>query len=408
MSYLTLTKGSAPASPAANKSALFVDTADNKPKIIDESGVVSVVTLDGWRDRNVLYNPALEFWQRQAPGSAATYSNVGGRVYGPDRWWTSNETASTTAIRVDTESAKEAGLGTRFYATLTKITNTGKVAFGQTLGATTIMQCRGNKVRLQFMLKTSAPLTLRMGLVQLAAAGTVDTVPISAGTFITAWGANSVDPTLGTNLARITPDAGSADGGTISGDAMSCACTTSWKRFSCVFTVPETAHNLVPMVWTDGQFTAAQTLSFSEVGLYEGAEIRTNFVPYASALEILRCQRYYSKSFNLGTLPAASLTEANEGGFAKGIISKAAATALACVIPIRYPVVMRAAPTVTLYTPIGAGAVPYRITGTTPAVQTAVAQRSPSDSGTTVTATGDANGAVGDYIGVHWTAEAEL
>lgn len=409
MSQLRMTKVVTPATPASGKVTIYTSSTDGKTRKVDESGAESVFDLDGWRDRPIIYNGAMEFWQRQAPGTLTTYSNVGGRVYGPDRWWTSNENASIQAIRVDTMGALEAGLATRFYGTISKITNTGKLMVGQTMGATSIMNMRGNKARLQFNMKTSASLTIRMGLIQLTAAGTVDTVPISAGTFVTAWGANTVDPTLGTNLAYITPDAGSADGGTISGNAMSCACTTSWKRFGCTFTVPTDCKNLTLAIWTDSQFTAAQSVSFSEVGLYEGPEIRTNFVPYASILEILRCQKYYAKSFNLATAPAASLTEANEGGFAKGMIGKAAATALAVVIPVYYPVRMRAIPTtVTLYTPIGAGAVPYRVTGTTPAVQTAVATRGSSEVGICVTATGDANGAVGDLVGVHWTAEAEL
>lgn len=48
------------------------------------------------------------------------------------------------------------------------------------------------------------------------------------------------------------------------------------------------------------------------------------------------------------------------------------------------------------------------VTGTTPAVQTSVAQRGLMDYGLTVTATGDANGAVGDLVGVHYVADAEI
>jgi hypothetical protein len=65
-------------------------------------------------------------------------------------------------------------------------------------------------------------------------------------------------------------------------------------------------------------------------------------------------------------------------------------------------------PAVTLYTPVGAGAVPYRISGTTPAVQTTVAQTGVMDYGLVVSATGDANGAIGDLVGVHYAASAEI
>jgi hypothetical protein len=57
-----------------------------------------------------------------------------------------------------------------------------------------------------------------------------------------------------------------------------------------------------------------------------------------------------------------------------------------------------------------AGAQAFRLSGTSPAVQTATATRanSTTDRGVVCTATGDANGAVGDLVGVHYTADAEL
>jgi hypothetical protein len=408
VSQFILNKVATPSTPATNKVAIFYDTADGKVKCIDQTGVVSAVQLDGWRDRPILFNGSFEFWQRQVPATVTTYSSVGGRVYCADRWWTSNENASITAARIDTESSKETGLGTRYYGQFAKLTTTGKFMVGQTLGATTIMNMRGSKVRVQFLIKASQALTIRMGLIQLAAAGTVDTVPINAGTFVTAWGANSTDPTLGSNLAYITPDANSADGGTISGNGMSCSAGTTWARYSCTFTPPNDCHDLSIAVWTDSQFTAGQSLSIAEVGIYDGPEVRTNFVPYPSILEQQRLHKYYQKSFPLGTAPAASLTVAAAGNGATSLIGKAGATALAVHIPITFQIRMRAAPTVTLYTPVAAGAVPYRIDGTTPAVQTAVAQTGLTDFGLVVTATGDAAGTVGDLVGVHWTAESEL
>lgn len=65
-------------------------------------------------------------------------------------------------------------------------------------------------------------------------------------------------------------------------------------------------------------------------------------------------------------------------------------------------------PALTLYAPVGAGAVPYRINGTTPAAQTTAATTGLLDMGAVVTATGDVNGAVGDMVGVHYSAEAEF
>jgi len=67
-------------------------------------------------------------------------------------------------------------------------------------------------------------------------------------------------------------------------------------------------------------------------------------------------------------------------------------------------------PTVTFFTPVTTGAQCYRFSGTTPAAQTATAARTNSTTtkGLIVTATGDANGTVGDLVGVHFTASAEI
>jgi hypothetical protein len=161
------------------------------------------------------------------------------------------------------------------------------------------------------------------------------------------------------------------------------------------------------MVWTNAALAANDELNISEFGLYAGEEIRDWFCR-SEAVELGACFRYYEKSFPLLIAPAAAVAVATGGTGTVGIIGKAAATALAVHIPIKYCVMKRIAPTVTLFTPVGAGAVPYRIDGTTPAVQTAAAQVGPTQWGVTVTATGDAAGTVGDLVGVHWTADAEL
>jgi hypothetical protein len=404
MGRLSLATQITPNTPSVSTIEIYPDSADKKVKMIDENGIVNSMTPDGWRDRPILYNGAFEFWQRQVPATVTTYSNVGGRLYSADRWFISNENTSVTAARVDTETSKEAGIGTRFYGQFVKITTTGKMLVGQALGATSIMNLRGNTVRLQFNIKASTALTLRIGLIQLAAAGTVDTIPINAGTFVTAWGANATDPTLGSNLAYITPNANSADGGVISGNAMNCAATTSWKRFSCTFSPPNDCHNLIIAIWTDSQFTAAQSFSISEVGLYEGPEIRTNFVPYASILELLRVQKYYQKTFPLNIAPAQS------GGLAgslRGSVEIAGAVATSSTMQWYFRVPMRVAPTtVTFYNPSAANAYVRNVAAASDA--TVTSQANASEFSLDVNCTGLSGWTAGQELKVHVTADAEL
>ena len=64
----------------------------------------------------------------------------------------------------------------------------------------------------------------------------------------------------------------------------------------------------------------------------------------------------------------------------------------------------------TFFTPVTTGAQCYRFSGGAAAAQTATAARASSTTtkGLIVTATGDALGTVGDLVGVHYTASAEI
>lgn len=407
MSRLRFNKVAAPSAPAANKIEMYYDSTDLKVKTINEKGQSNNLELDGWRDRPIIYNGSFEFIQRQVP-TTITYTNTTTRAYSFDRWCHAAEANGVSILRADTEISKEAGLSSRYYGQYTKTTGAGKVIVMQPLGATSIMNLRGNKVRMQFSLKASESLTFRIGLMQLQAAGTADTFSTTPVTFSSIAGN---DGTLAANLAWIVPDANSEDNGTISGNAMSCLVTASWQRFSCTFTVPIDCHNLVLAVWSNAQLLHTgpiQSFSISDAGLYEGTEIRTNFVPYASILELLRVQKYFAKSFPIGITPAASTTVANAGYGTCSLCGKA--TTGVNIIPIRWPIRMRIAPTVAFFTPVGAGTVAYRHNGTTPAVNgtTAVFTNATTDIGTVVSTAGDANAAVGDLISIHWTASAEI
>jgi len=94
-------------------------------------------------------------------------------------------------------------------------------------------------------------------------------------------------------------------------------------------------------------------------------------------------------------------------------IKSGSGVAAAAIIPIQFVQTMwKTPPTITFFTPVGAGAVAYRHTGTTPAVQgtTAVQTSATTTGGTIATVTSEAtvNGVVGDLISVHYTADAEF
>jgi hypothetical protein len=412
MSRLILTKGSVPATPASNKSAVYVDTADGRLKQLDSNGVINVLSHDGLQDKNIITNGGFVVQQRMAVASTAiagiSTTTRAGQV--SDRWAVTSSVASNLNWQqVDTSGAAESLLKSRYYGSIISSTAGKKVLLSQVIINSEMAHLRGQRVRLS--VKTSQKVgsegqTFKLGLLQLTAAGTVDVCPA----FLSgAWSASTgTDPAWNTNITAITPDASpTGENGTIVGSYLEISSTLAWKRSSVCFTVPTNAKNLFVVLFANATGGTTDNFSVAEFQLTEGLEI-IDYVEPPLDETITRCQRFFCKSFPLNVVPAASVAVATGGNGEVGIIGKAGATALAAVCNIRFPVRMWKTPTMTLYAPVGAGSAPYRINGTTPAVQTSPATTGLLDMGAVVTATGDANGAVGDLVGVHYSAEAEF
>jgi hypothetical protein len=265
---------------------------------------------------------------------------------------------------------------------------------------------RGKKVRVSIKhnQKVGSGQTYKLGLLQLQVAGTVDVSPA----FLTgAWSTTTgVDPAWGTNLAAITPDASpTGEGGTITGAYLNVTTVaTTWTKSSCVFTIPTNAKNLVFVFFSDATGGTTDNISISEAQVTEGPDL-VDFVPEPLTYELLRCQRFFCKSFAQTTVPVQ-----NGGvvGCITSIAGKAGATALAGKIWCQFPVVMWKSPTVVGFCPTEASAQVDRIDGTTPIAHTATAQLHLGDNGVFFTSTGTTNTAVGDTIAIQYTADAEI
>lgn len=417
MSLMLLTKASAPSVPAANKAYIFFDTTDRRIKSIDEYGTITVLANVGAMDENVLANGGMSIQQRVATASTAisgiSTTTRAGVV--ADRWSVTASVASNLNwAQIDASGSAETGLLSRYYGSIISATAGKKVMISQWIINRDMSHLRGQKVRLS--VKTSQKVgsvgqTYHLGLLYLTNAGTVDTSPaFLSGAWSTSAG---VDPSWGTNLTPIAPDASpTGENGTISGNWLNITTTLAWQRSSAVFTVPASAKNLVVVLFADATGGTTDNLSVTEFQLTQGPDI-VDYVAPNMALELQRCQMFFSKSFPQSVVPAASVAVATGGHGATGILGKSGSgTALGSTITIQFPQTMWKVPTVTLFTPVTAGALVYRHNGTTPAVQgtTAVLSNSTTDRGCVVTATNEAttNGAVGDLVGVHYTADAEI
>ena len=403
MSTLVMNETSEPSVPSSGKMTLFADANDEKWKVKDDQGFIQIITPDGLRDRNVVMNGDFGIYQRGTHTTTLTAN----RLYCADRWGLSIQTSNNTFTQTDTSSAPEVGYAPQYYGKFTQTTAVGKFLVSQVIEHNNMAHLRGQKVRLQIKARQSAGTNavLRLLLLQLTSAGTIDTVTNTS--FVSAWGANGVDPTFPANHTAITPDLVS-EGCTISGSGCTTpSLTSTWTSYSAAFTVPSNAKNLIVVIASHNQQAINDVICIGEVGLRLGQEMRI-WTPMAEALDLINCQRYFSKSFPVGVTPAASVALATGGYGSVGTVTRAGATAAATWIECRYPVKMRAAPaTVTLYTPVTTGAQAYRFTGTA-AAQTASAVSQKTDFNFVISATGDAAGVVGDLACVHWTADAEL
>lgn len=405
---LTLTKRTAPATPAASKLIMYVDSTDPvRVKAINADGTVHVLSKQGLVDKNNIMNGGLMIQQRVAIASTAivgiSTTTRAGVV--ADRWAVTTSVASNLNWQqVDSAAATEALLNSKFYGSIISATAGKKVMLSQFIINKEMAHLRGQKVRLQCKIsqKVGAAQTYRLGLLQLAAAGTVDVSP----TFLSgAWSTTTgVDPAWNTNLLAITPDASpTGDGGTITGDYLNITTGAAWARAGCVFTVPTTAKNLVPVIFSNATGGTTDNISITEFGMYLGPEIR-DWVEEPLQDQLLKCQAYYAKTFPYLTVPAQNAGTLTS---VKGIVGVAGANALACSLFWRFPTSMWKTPvTVTTYSPGAAAAQVRRISGT-PAEQTATAVVNTGTESTDITATGDAAGIVGDRIAVHITADSE-
>lgn len=408
MSYHLLTKSAAPATPAANKSSIYVDTTSRFASQIDDNGVISVLNNDGLQDRNVLANGGFAVQQRCATAPTAiagvTTSTRAGQV--ADRWAVTTSVATNLNwAQIDSSGSPETGLLARFYGSIISSTAGKKVMISQFLIASDIAHLRGQKVRVSIKhnQKVGSGQTYKLGLLQLAAAGTVDTCPA----FLTgAWSTTTgVDPAWGTNLAAIAPDASpTGENGTITGGYLNVTTVaTTWTRSSAVFTVPTTAKNLCVVFFSDATGGTTDNISITEAQLTQDAGI-VNFVAPPFFEDLIRCQAYFFKTFSYATVPVTN------AGVSTGCVKWSAGVAGAVAgtwSHHQFAQPMWKIPTITLFNPAAANAQVRQIGATAGDCATSSGSEI-TTRGCAFTCTPGASAVVGTILGVHFTAEAEF
>lgn len=319
-----------------------------------------------------------DFAQRTTPGTLTTIADGG---YGPDRWKSYRENADLQYRRVSGSGVS--GITSAYYGEYKKITNAGKMLVCQPLEYLETVRFRGRTVSFQLKMISNSARTMKMAIIELQAAGVADTIPA----VVSAYNADSTDPTLGANLAVITTP-------------VSCAVTTDFQTFSFSGTVPSTSKNLLLAVWSDADMAANDTLGMAEAGLYYGSALRS-WTPRDFTAEYLRCSRYYWKSFELDTAPAQN------AGFTASLrwlsirAGAVANHAPALILPTR----MRGSPTAVTYNPSAANA---HVRDSTGAVDCSATSAVLQGATLYVNTTGNGATAVGNNLLVNVSIDAEL
>ena len=189
--------------------------------------------------------------------------------------------------------------------------------------------------------------------------------------------------------------------------------TTTWQRFQTSATLSTTTTEIgLRFRYTPtGTASAADYVEITGVQLEVGS-VATPFKTYAATLagEIAACQRYYEKSFPIGTAPANSVVGGPMQAGAAGWIAYDANNVRS--MPILFKVNKRTSPTITIYNSAdiaAAGKWAY-YTGTAWADAGGNAGSSINETGFYVT--GNNSGAYTQHrpylLAGNWTAEAEL
>lgn len=288
-------------------------TTDAKGRV---SSGATLSSTDLPQRHNLLANGGAWFWQRQTPGTLTTRL---GDQYCADRWYTLTQTTSIQTARTTGNTGP--------YAIQLK---QHQVA-AQRMGVAQIVEnlnshpMRGRTLRLQFNAKCSTTTTLRFAILEWT--GTADTV---TSVVVNDW-------TSGTYTAGNFFLASSV---TVAGVG-SLSVGTSYTACSLSATISASCNNLIVFVWTEG--TAAQnvTVELAEVMLCD-ADLSRAWLPQPLSEELLRCQRFYQKSYAVDTAPATATSVGAVGYYAAGTNGEWAPN-------VTYVQEMRATPTLVFY-----------------------------------------------------------
>lgn len=333
--------------------------------------------------RNGLYmNGGFEVWQRGAGSSASIAVAASTLAYTADRWYIHTQPNQAMTISAQAGLTNSSNLCGRILRNAAQ-TGTGTIIFAYPFDTDEIARLRGSKVSLTMSVKAGAnwsPTSGTLTVVLYAGTGAVakrDSTPYTNETSVFS---------ISTNLTA---------GGAV---------TTITGNSSAILPVATTQLEL-SLQWAPiGTAGAADSFDIDDVQLEAQLSSSTwtptsyDKLPFFAMFDA--CQRHYAKSFVYNTAPVQN------GGTVGSIQLYAMASNVSVGAYVQFPTKLRATAGTTTYNPSGANS-SWRNYNSSADITSAV-NPSTGDNDTSIFITGVSVSALGQLIGIHYTASAGI
>lgn len=359
--------------------------------VLTSDGTDPAWTLPADPADNLLINGEFQVGQRGTSFTAATSVTNSDDTYLLDRWILISDGNDRVDVTQETTTIPAGGSYAVKLDVETVSATSEKFGLVQIVENRVARKAIGGTVSLSFKARTTSSAVENLGAAVLAWDSTSDAVTSDV---VSAWGAEGAEPTWATNWTR--------EGSDPSSDLK--ALTNSYQTFKVEGVSVDTASaaNIAVVIWADDtDLTAGDLVYITDVQL-EVSDVATSFIRRPLEHEILRCQRYYVKTFPQVTVPAQN------AGVTGALYTMAQNSSGDYEFRWRLPTEMFASPSVTRYNPGAANAQAYNVTASADAAAGAPSSTNSDQVQIAIWEEAGAAGDAGDELAIHVTAEAEL
>jgi len=251
---------------------------------------------------NILINGGMMVSQRGTTFDSTTTPTNNNDTYLIDRWVLLSQGNDI----IDVTQSTDAPTGALNSISLDVETANKKFGILQIIEQKNCIGVIGDVVSLSFHAKTTGSSIGNVKAAVLSWDSTSDTV---ISDVVQTWGADGVTPTWTTNwTAENTP--------------ANLSVTNSWSEYKIENIAIDTASaaNIAVFFWSDDLTTTlTDTLLISQAKLEKGSKA-TPFIGHSVGQELVLCQRYFEKSWNIDNAPGTAGDEYSAAAFAYGFI----------------------------------------------------------------------------------------